>query len=208
MKQLHRGDLWSWSTFDEARNLDFHSVVWVRPEGNVVIDPLPMSAHDRAHLETLGGAATIIITNSDHVRATDELRAEAARVLGPAGEASGPVFGAPGQACECPCTGFLADGDEPVPGLKIFALTGSKTPGELALLLEDTTLICGDLIRAHEGGRLCLLPDPKLTDRAAAIASVARLAETGSIDAVLPSDGWPVFRHGSEAMRELIDSLS
>jgi len=37
MKALHRDDLYGWSTFDTARNLDFHGTLWVRPEGNVVI---------------------------------------------------------------------------------------------------------------------------------------------------------------------------
>jgi hypothetical protein len=57
MKALHREDLFGWSRFDEARNLDFHSVLWVRPEGNVVVDPLPLSEHDTTHLRSLGGVA-------------------------------------------------------------------------------------------------------------------------------------------------------
>ena len=68
MKSLHRPDLYSWSTFDESRNVDFHGLCWVRPGGNVLIDPLPMTAHDQAHLESLGGAGWIVITNSDHTR--------------------------------------------------------------------------------------------------------------------------------------------
>ena len=59
MKQHHRPDLFGWSVFDPDRDIDFHSVVWVRKKGNVVIDPLPMSDHDRAHLESLGGAALV-----------------------------------------------------------------------------------------------------------------------------------------------------
>ncbi|QQR46418.1 hypothetical protein JKA73_10205 [Myxococcus xanthus] len=35
-------------------------------------------------------------------------------------------------------------------------LHGSKTPGELAFLLEDTTLLTGELIRGHVGGRFPL----------------------------------------------------
>src|SRR6218665_2904012 len=73
MKALHRKELYGWSVFDEARNLDFHSVLWVRPEGNVVIDPLPLSTHDAAHLRSLGGVAWVVVTNSDHVRTTREL---------------------------------------------------------------------------------------------------------------------------------------
>ena len=84
---------------------------------------------------------------------------------------------------------------------------GSKTLGELALVLEGTTLVTGDLIRAHEGGRLCLLPDAKLTDSDAARSSVRRLAALPGIEAVLVGDGWPVFRHGAETLRELVDSF-
>ena len=31
----------------------------------------------------------------------------------------------------------------------VLALHGSKTPGELALVLEDTILVTGDLVRGH-----------------------------------------------------------
>jgi hypothetical protein len=62
MKRLHRPDLFTWSCFDEDRNVDFSSVAWmIRTGGNVLIDPLTMSGHDRAHLQGLGGAALIIV---------------------------------------------------------------------------------------------------------------------------------------------------
>lgn len=196
MKRLHRPDLWSWSVFDEGRNIDFHSLLWVRPGGNVAIDPLPQSDHDRRHLLSLGGARTIVLTSSDHVRGAVELAAAAgAVVMGPAGEQGGfPI----------PCGRFLADGDEVVGGLTALALDGSKTPGELALVLDGSTLVTGDLVRAHRGGGLDLLPDAKLADRAAAIASVRRLAALPGIDAVLVGDGWPVFRGGAAALAELV----
>lgn len=198
MKRLHRPDLWSWSVFDEARNIDFHGLLWVRPGGNVAIDPLPQSDHDRRHLLSLGGAATIVLTSSDHIRGAVELAAATgAAVMGPAGERdSFPI----------PCDRFLADGDEVVGGLTALALDGSKTPGELALVLEGSTLVTGDLVRAHRGGGLDLLPDAKLVDRAAAIASVRRLAALPGIDAVLVGDGWPVFRGGAAALAELVAS--
>jgi hypothetical protein len=68
-------------------------------------------------------------------------------------------------------------------------------------------LITGDLIRAHEGGSLCLLPAGKLADHGAAIVSVARMAGLGKIDAVLPGDGWPVFRGGTSVLRDLVSRL-
>ena len=87
MKSLHRPDLFGWSAFDESRNVDFNGTLWVRPDGNVAIDPMPLSEHDRAHLEALGGAAWVVVTNSDHLRSAQELAAwTGARVAGPAAE--------------------------------------------------------------------------------------------------------------------------
>ena len=193
MKHLHRDDIYGWSVFDERLNIDFHSILWVRPEGNVVIDPLPLSEHDRSHLEQLGSVSTIVITNSDHTRASKCLAENTgARILGPVDERA-----------QLECDGWLNDGDMVVPGLAVMTLNGSKTPGELALLLEETTLITGDLIRAHEAGRLCLLPDPKLSDKEMAVASLRRLRDLPRIEAVLPGDGWPVFRGGAQALAEL-----
>jgi glyoxylase-like metal-dependent hydrolase (beta-lactamase superfamily II) len=193
MKRLHRPDLYAWSSFDESRDIDFNSVAWIRPEGNVLIDPLPMSEHDRSHLAQLGGAALIIITNSDHARdATRLAQHYGAALLGPRAERDGfPV----------PCTQWLGEGDEPVPGLRVLEMQGSKTPGELALVLEQTTLITGDLVRGQVGGALNLLPDTKLADRSRAVESVRRIVDEHSeIDAVLVGDGWPLFHEGWKAL--------
>ncbi len=199
MKCLHRPDIFGWSEFNEDRNIDFHSMVWVRAEGNVVIDPLALSDHDEAHLRELGGVAWIVVTNSDHVRDSSKLAERTgAQLVGPSQEADNFPLG---------CVRWLTDGDEVVPGLTALELEGSKTPGELALLLESTTLITGDLIRAHKGGALCLLPDGKLSDRRKAIASVRRLALLPELDALLPGDGWPVFRDAKFLLQELLAGL-
>lgn len=199
MKQLHRPDLFGWSEFNPDRNIDFHSLLWVRGGGNVVVDPLPMSDHDRAHLDALGGAAIIVITNSDHIRDSAALRAHTgARLLGPAGEKG---------SCPGEVDWWINDFEDIVPGLRAVALEGSKTPGELALILEGDTLITGDLIRAHEGGRLCLLPDAKLADKSRALESVQRLIELGPFVAVLPGDGWPAFRDAQALLEELMHGI-
>lgn len=199
MRSCHRPDLFSWSSFDESRNVDFNGWLWTRPDGNVMIDPMPLTAHDRSHLADLGGAAWIVVTNSDHTRAAAELaQSTGAKLAGPAGEREGFPFA---------CDRWLGDGDELVPGLTALALEGSKTPGELALLLEGSTLITGDLVRAHRGGSLMLLPTPKLSDAARASTSVKRLAALEGIDAVLVGDGWPIFRDAGARLRELAATL-
>lgn len=199
MKQLHRPEFFCWSVFDEARNIDFHSWLWVRPEGNVLIDPQPLSPHDEAHLRELGGASLIIVTNSDHVRDSQKIAGwTGAEIAGPAAERDGfPI----------PCQRWLAAGDQPVEGMSVIELRGSKTKGELALLVADHTLIMGDLVRAHRAGSLTILPDAKLADRAAALDSVRQLLDFTKVQAVLVADGWPVFRDGHRVLRELVASL-
>lgn len=199
MKQLHRADLFGWSAFDDERNLDFHSVLWVREQGNVIIDPLAMSEHDYKHLHQLGGASIIVITNSDHCRNAKNIAALTGAVIyGPAAEQhSFPIV----------CKHWVADLEEIVPGLEAYKLDGSKTPGELALILEHDTLITGDLIRCHCGGELCILPDAKLADKTLAIKSVKRLANLSAIKTVLSGDGWPLFNNGGEALQKLARSF-
>jgi glyoxylase-like metal-dependent hydrolase (beta-lactamase superfamily II) len=199
MKSLHRPDLYCWSEFDADRNVDFHSITWVRPEGNILIDPLPISEHNWLHLESLGGVQWIVITNSDHVRASQEIAAKTgAQIAAPQGEK---------DAFPIPVQRWLSDGDVIVPGLEAIELHGSKTPGELALLLQDTTLITGDLVRAHQAGSLMMLPDAKLVDKAQAIASVQQLAALNQVSAVLVGDGWQVFRDGHQLLQKLATHL-
>lgn len=199
MKLLHKKNLFCWSDFDETRNIDFHSYLWVRKEGNIIFDPLPMSEHDKKHLNSLGKVSHIIISNSDHVRNAKELAADTgAEIWGPEAEKGDfPIA----------CGKWLGEEKGLVEGLDVYSLSGSKTDGELAFVIDGETLITGDLIRAHSGGALCILPDPKLKNKSDAIKSVRKLASLAGINAVLPGDGWPIFRNGDSAMAELLASI-
>lgn len=199
MRALHRPDLYGWDTFDESRDIDFNSVLWVRKEGNVAIDPVALSAHDLAHAEALGGIAVVVLTNSDHTRAAEAIAAHfGASMVGPKKERDTfPVR----------CDRWLGDGSEVVPDLVAIEISGSKTPGELALLLQDRTLVTGDLVRAHVPGRLGILPDAKLVDRPMAVASVRRLAALPELRTVLVGDGYCAWNDGGALLRELAASL-
>lgn len=199
MRALHRPELYGWDAFDASRNIDFNSVLWVRKEGNVAIDPMELSPHDLAHAESLGGIAVVVVTNSDHTRAAEAVSAHfGASMVGPRKERDTFPFR---------CDRWLGDGEEVVPDLVAIELAGSKTPGELALLLQDRTLITGDLVRAHVPGRLGMLPDAKLQDRTLAVASVKRLAALPDVRAVLVGDGYCAWNDGGALLRELAVSL-
>ncbi|MBD2329218.1 MBL fold metallo-hydrolase [Alkalinema sp. FACHB-956] len=205
MKSLHRPDLYGWSIFDSNRNIDFNGIAWIRPSDNILIDPVPLSAHDWRHLQSLGGADWIVITNSDHLRDTIAIAQQTgAQVAAPQAERTALITIEDSLGSKIR---WLGDGDELVPQLQVMELSGSKTPGELALLLGGHTLITGDLIRAPRAGDLTLLPDAKLQNRAAAIASVQRLASLEGIEAVLVGDGWSIFRDGHDRLQELLQTL-
>lgn len=199
MKQLHRPDLLAWSAYDEPRRMDFNSLLWRREGGNVLFDPLPLTPHHRQHLEELGGATWIVLTTSDHVRGAAEIVAlTGAKVLAPRGERGRLAL---------PCERWLADGDEPFPGLRVHELLGSKTDGELALVLDETTAVFGDLVRAGRAGALSLLPPQKLADPIAALESVRRVrALHPRIAHVLVGDGWCAFHTGGALLDELLAS--
>ena len=199
MKQLHRSDLFNWSEFNEERNIDFNGTLWLSPAGNVLIDPVTLTEHDINHLESLGGAAHVIITNSDHVRdAAKILLITGAKCWGPAAEKEDfPIS----------CDGWLSEEEQPIKGIEVFCLNGSKTPGELALLIDKKTLVTGDLIRSHEGGHLRMLPEAKLQNRELALKSIKRMASITNIQAVIPGDGWPVFNYGHEALLTLSQEI-
>lgn len=195
MKSLHRPDLFAWSIFDAERNVDFNSIAWIRPDGNVLIDPLPLSDHDMQHLQSLGQTAWIVITNSDHIRASQAIAHQTgAQIAGPIAEK---------LTFDIACDRWLTEGDEVVPGLIVMELHGSKTPGELVLLLDNTILITGDLVRAHQANQLMLLPTAKLQDPQAASQAVQRLASLSDIETVLVGDGWPIFCHGHQFLQAL-----
>jgi glyoxylase-like metal-dependent hydrolase (beta-lactamase superfamily II) len=197
MKRLHRPDLFTWSVYEPEQQVDFNGVLWKRDGGNVLVDPPALAPHDEKHLSELGGAGWIVITNSMHVRGAREIASRTgARLLGPSGERGGfPV------ACER----WLRDGDEPFPGLVVRELQGSKSEGELALVLGDTTALFGDLVRAHGAGSLMLLRRDKLRDPAAAVASVRRFRSLHPrVEHVLVGDGWSAFRNGGALLDELV----
>jgi glyoxylase-like metal-dependent hydrolase (beta-lactamase superfamily II) len=202
MKRLHRKDLYGWSVFNERLNIDFNSFVWARGSaGNIVVDPLVLSEHDLVHLRELGGVAWVVLTNSDHARATESLiKAFGAKVAGPAAEKSDfPLT----------CDRWLSDGEEFVPGLRAFEFQGSKTPGELGLILEENTFISGDLIRSHRADSLMMLSTEQgLVDQKLATQSLERLLALGPFRALLLGDGFCVFRDGHTYLRELSANLA
>ncbi len=204
MKFLHRPDLFSWAAFDEPRNVDFNGHLWMAPSGGIAVDPMPLTEHDAAHIDALGGVRWILLTNADHVRAAAWMAERwGARIAAPAAERDLPDL----QGLD---VAHWMTPHEVLPcGIQCLPMEGSKTPGELAFLLPDgSAVICGDLVRGQRAGSLNLLPDAKLADRGAAVRSVARLAALPGLQAVLVGDGQSVFSEGAARLSALLEAMS
>lgn len=180
-----------WSAWQPDRNLFFNSFFIEAPDGNLLIDPLPLTDGDAEEIERQGGAAWIAVTNRDHER---DARAIAAR------------FGAKmvTSEVEAPlCSGAfdrtVADGDD-VCGGRVVALDGLKTAGEFALAFpERKALVVGDALWGVPAGALRLVPDEKLADPAVATLSLRRLCRYRP-EHLLLGDGACIFGHAHRAL--------
>ena len=197
MKNTHHNNIYTWAQFDPERNIDFNSFFLVGPNKNIIIDPLPLTDHDREHLRKLGGVQWIVVTNSDHIRDTEAITTSmGAKIAAPKQEKHSFTIHA---------DKWIGEGDDLFQDLQIFELEGSKTPGELTFLFEGKTLITSDLIRGQKGGALNLLPDKKIKDHKQAVKSISRFLDFKNIDTVLVGDGWHIFNQGYEHLKKLCE---
>ena len=196
MKQLMYSDIYSWSIFSEMRQVDFNGHLWVRPEGNILIDPVPMIDSDLNQLTALGGAKLIVITNCDHERQAEEFR----KLTG----AQIAVHEADQGALSTKVNRSLADQEEIVPGLTAIHLRYGKSDGEIALYFSEREIVlAGDLIVGAPMGNLSLLADDKLANPAKAALEIRKLLAL-SFDTILVGDGHSILQDGR---RQLVECL-
>jgi len=200
MKQLIFPDIYSWSIFSEARQIDFNGHLWVRPEGNVLIDPVPMIESDRNQLKQLGGATLIVITNRDHEREAQAfLELTGAKVV---------VHEADASALTCPVDRAVTDSEQIVQGLKAIHLRYGKSPGEIALhFTEKRAVLAGDLVVGAPMGSFSLLMDEKLADPPRAALELRKLLRL-DLDAILVGDGHSIFQDAHQRLVECLQRRS
>lgn len=186
-----------WSAWQPDRNLFFNSYFIKTPEGNLVVDPLPLSEADVAEIAASGGVKWIVVTNRDHERAAGEVRER---------------FGA-GVAAAMPDAADLGvtvdrrvcDG-ELLATARVIALQGLKTGGEFALFFEKRrAIVVGDALWGDPAGSVRLMPDEKLADPPAAALALRKLRALNPRH-LFVGDGTPVFDRAFEAISACLDS--
>jgi uncharacterized cupin superfamily protein len=158
--------VWTWSVYQPDRAMDFNGTFVETNDGNFVVDPI---APDESTLRELceRGVAHIVITNSDHQRASAAVAlVTGARIIAPRGDADN---------ISVKVARTVVDGDS-VGEWRVLGVDGAKTPGEITLCHSWLrTAIVGDVLWGTPAGSLTLMPDAKLADPARAALSLRRL---------------------------------
>lgn len=196
MREIVTG-IWTWPWFSERHNYNFNGFLVL--DGNICIDPVEPDVDTLDEIARLG-VARIVLTNRNHVRAANAVRARtgAKTAIHPADAAYARQQGAEIDA-------ELRVGDKVGP-LTIVAVPG-KSPGEIALHWADRRLlIVGDAIIGNPPGRCSLLPDKVLDDPARLRASIGRLLEL-DVDTLLVGDGESILSGAKEQLHALVASF-
>ncbi|MBM4243814.1 MAG: MBL fold metallo-hydrolase [Deltaproteobacteria bacterium] len=193
------GDVFTWSRLSEPHGYDFNGYLVHTPAGSVCIDPVAPDPTDLAEL-VQRGVTTIVLTNRNHVRASNAVRAACgARVAIHPDDAAH----ARGQGAEI--DGELHGGSRVGP-LVAVAVPG-KSPGELALHWpERRILFVGDAVIGNPPGHCSLLRDRVLDDPARLRASVETLLAL-DFDVLLTGDGAPILSGAHDRLAELVASF-
>ena len=199
MKRVMFDDLHTWSVFNEEKQFDFNGYLWARDGGNILIDPVPMSASDAAQLDALGGAALIVLTNRDHERDAVAFKERTgAQIV--AHEADAPLF-------ELAVDRTVTDDEEIVPDLRVLHLAHGKSPGEIALLWRGGRVaFIGDYVWGHPVGSLTLGAEPKVADPAQAALQLRKLLAVQQLDALLLGDGHSILSGARDALLAMLEA--
>ncbi len=192
-------DILTWPWFSEPHGYNVNGHLVRDPGGNICIDPVEPTEDD---METLvrEGVAWIILTNRNHSRAANRVRARSgARTVIHANDADH----ARNQGTE------LDDGlnlGDTVGPFEVVDAAG-KSPGEVALLWPDRRiLIVGDAIIGNPPGQCGLLPERVMDDPARLRGSLRKLLDL-DFDILLVGDGAPILRDAKARLKELVETF-
>ncbi len=179
---------WMWSAWQPDRGMCFNSYAFQTPgengaAGAVAVDPLPVDEEALQWMASIGGIHTIVITNSDHQRASEALRER---------------FGS--KIIDRP-----QSGDQLFPGAYALPIAHGKGDEFAIHLPAAKAAVIGDALIGAPAGALSLLPDAKLADPDRFVPALRALWAL-RLDALLLCDGQPIFSGADAALAALLES--
>ena len=191
--------IFTWPWFSEPHGYNFNGHFVRHPGGNLCIDPVEPSEDDLAEMARQG-VARILITNRNHSRSANTIRARtgARTAIHPADASHARTEGAE-------VDDELKIGDKVGP----FVVVGApgKSPGEIVLHWpERKILLVGDAVVGDPPGRCKLLPD-KVVDDPPRLRDSARVLLALDFDILLVGDGVPILGGAKERLRQLVETF-
>jgi glyoxylase-like metal-dependent hydrolase (beta-lactamase superfamily II) len=195
MREIVDG-IFTWPWFSQRHGYNFNGFLVQHGRGNVCIDPVEPDAETLEEIARVG-AARILLTNRNHVRAANTVRARTG-----ARTAIHPDDAAHARDQGAELDDVLRVGDTVGP----FVIVGvpGKSPGEVALHAPDRRLlIVGDAVIGNPPGHCSLLPDKVVDDPARLRGSVRHLLDF-DFDVLLTADGQPILHAAKDRLLELV----
>lgn len=191
--------IFTWPWFSEPHGYNFNGHFIEHTAGNLCVDPVEPSDEDLSEL-VRRGVARILITNRNHSRAANKIRAHT--------RARTAIHAA--DAAHARKEGAELD-DELKAGDKVgpFVVVGApgKSLGEVVLHWpERRILLVGDAVVGDPPGKCKLLPD-KVVDDPARLRETTRGLLALDFDILLVGDGAPILGAAKERLRELVDTF-
>jgi glyoxylase-like metal-dependent hydrolase (beta-lactamase superfamily II) len=193
------GEILTWPWFSEPHGYNFNGHLVRDPGGNICIDPVEPTEDDMDAL-VREGVAWIVLTNRNHSRAANRVRAcTGARTVIHADDADHA------RSQETELDDALEVGATVGP-LEVVDASG-KSPGEVALLWRDRgILIVGDAIIGNPPGQCGLLPERVMDDPARLRTSVRAFLGL-DFDTLLVGDGEAILRDAKVRVKELVETF-
>ncbi len=189
----------TWPWYSEPHGYNFNGHLVRDPGGNICIDPVEPTADDLDALAQ-AGVAWIILTNRNHSRAANRVRARTgARTIIHADDADHA------RSQETDLDDVLVVGGKVGP-LEVVDASG-KSPGEVALFWPDRgILIVGDAVIGNPPGQCGLLPERVMDDPARLRRNLRKLLDL-DFDILLVGDGESLLRDAKARLKELVETF-
>ncbi len=199
MREIVSG-IFTWPWFSAPHGYNFNGYLIADPGGNICVDPVEPDAAALADI-TRRGVARVIVTNRNHVRAANRVRAATG-----ARTAIHPDDAAYARSQGAELDDELHVGD-PVGPLIVVAVPG-KSPGEVALHWpQRRILIVGDAVIGNPPGSCGLLKEQVMDDPPRLRGSVRELLAL-NFDTLLVGDGAPILGGADSRLRELVRTFA
>ena len=187
-----------WHGYDPAVKADIYSTCLLSSDGMYLIDPIPLHREALDELVCSGGAAGIIVTNSNHHRGFAKF----------AEDLSVPVF-ARGETFPDKTPRLfreVADGSKICDELRVIAIEGAA-PGEIVLHYTSNggTLIVGDALINFEPYGFTFLPDKYCSSEKEMRRSLRKLLDYKA-ERILFAHGTPILSGASNRLQRLLNS--